>query len=229
MKYILFLVIFTSTFSYSQKIRIIDYTLSECEDNNQCTVQPRIIYESYINDTLEVAFNIIENCEGIYDLKTEYRNDTLFINYESGRFDTTYFKDGQEVFEISVGECDCCFEFTLKLKNKKPSNYILDGKTMYLFENKYKLFDIYYKVVNGDTINLIDKYGRKQGKWYSQNTNLFKSYRIWKDNIPIYYISEDYYNTGEIRSKQITELRDRYIEYFKDGSIKKDSFLMNKY
>ncbi len=224
----IFIVFLFGTTAYTQNIQIIDYFLSECDDStNQCIVQPRIIYEVFENDTLKVAFNIVENCSGFYNLKAEKRNDSLFLSYTAGEILDTVIENGEVWIIEGEAECDCCFEFTANFKalNNKPKHYVLNGKEMHLFENKYKLFPVEYEIIGSDTVNYKDKYGRMQGKWFGKNKNSHRIYSTWKDGVRFQSFEEYYYKTGVLKSKEIRTffINTRYIEYFETGKIKRDT------
>lgn len=197
MKHISFFIIailIGKTTVYSQNIKVIDYFFSECDDShNQCIVQPRIIYEIYENNTLEVSFNIVANCEGLYGLKAENIHDSLYLSYRTGSIPDTTFIGNDTIVDFSFAWCDCCFELNVKFKvlNNKPKYYVINGKEMHLFEDKYKIFPVEFDVIEGDTVNYKDKYGRGQGKWFYNNKSLKKGYMILKDDIFLEFYDEN--------------------------------------
>ncbi len=164
----------------SQKVEVVDYHTSPC-DRSSRNYKDRIVSELLYGDTLQIIIKTIGNCAGINSPRANLHSDTLWLFYYEGGRQEEYVDSNGEVYYLSEPDCDCCFEhaFTItgiqkipkgvfipagtrpkKISDKDWQNY-LSGEQEYY----YKLLGEKFDVINGDTVNLTDKFGLKQGLW----------------------------------------------------------------
>jgi hypothetical protein len=114
-------------------------------------------------------------------------------------------------------ECYCNYKLTYQIKSdlELPDKILLNGKVQRHYNDAFKTYKESFKIVDGDTINYIDKYGLKQGafvKFNSKNDTLDFNRYIDDDLVE----SRDYYSDGK---------RERLIllNYKIDPSTNRDS------
>jgi hypothetical protein len=192
-KLILILSFFNICLCFSQNIElpVINVYQSECDRFADITrIQKRIISQRMNNDTLTVLFGTIENCAGIYDVKSYLICDTLKFEYRIGIPSSEIAENGDNY--VSVANCDCCFEFTFEVQGLKYSPKVIKlfDSIMIFYPDKYKIYPVKFDLINNDTVNYIDKYGLKQGKWLKTDCD------VKADSI--YFVG--YYIDNELKS-----------------------------
>ena len=172
-------------------IKQLEYNQSACDRSVDAhRIKPRIVSLSHHGDTLDIQIGFATTCCLEFIPKINCTQDTLTFSYDP--------KD-----EAEACACYCCYTFTHRLTgiNSKKLTIKLYDKIIDLSEEKYKTYPVTYSIVNGDTINLTDKYGLKQGIWIQRNT----SYTIYKNDKP--------HEFGRL-----------YREFYKDGRLRKQCF-----
>lgn len=230
-----FLIIICST-TEAQGIR--SYTFSECDQS--CDFEKvinRISYQSFNEKTLKISFGHISNCAGIHNPSATYYNDTLEIKYDDfiTEIDTLKHYDSLlndsttlEITEIIETQpyvlCDCYFEseFEISGVNKNPLKIILNGTPIQYYPDKYKVQSIEFELVDGDTVNLIDKFGYRQGLWIKKHSNnqlIFN--RIYEADVIVEGTDYHYHENGNIKSKLkwVNNEHSDFYEYDLNGNI----------
>ena len=154
----------------ADRIELIKYNQSVCDTTSDpYRIKPRIISLKQYRDTLDIDIGFATTCCLEYIPKILYSTDTLFISYK--------IKD-----EELACSCICSYNFSHKIKGIKSSKLIvkLYDKIIELSDEKYKTYAPTFTLIKNDTLNLTDKYGRKQGIWttYGNNYGKYKDDRI---------------------------------------------------
>jgi hypothetical protein len=225
---ILFLLSTQFTFGQTPEVELFNFTSSICDkESDSGRLRTRIINKELKENVLTIHIAATATCCVEFIPITSYSSGVLNLDIE---------ETGMEC------ECSCCYEFIYQIKG------IVDDKIKITFRNaeieqseeKYKTFPIEFKILNGDTVNLIDKYGFRQGVWVLPNDTLTKV---------IYELSDDqimgmtkFYSNGlvlsEISSEKILYTYDnteiysyiptKYIEYYESGAKRKECYNDNK-
>lgn len=156
--------------------QLISYSSSECEDvyfGNRHNIQNRILNHSITDSSQVYKIVIVTHCERTVEGKIEFKNDTLKLMHHG----TWEFSEDIEnrndsvtiVTEIRIEElveCDCVYELRYEISGLKaqPKVVTLNDEIITNTKHKYKVRRQApkFKMVNKDTINLIDIYGLKQ-------------------------------------------------------------------
>lgn len=241
-KYISFVILILGyKLSFAQtKLSVSHIMQSGCDHSvDVYRIQHRIINQTYKNDTFNICIGVMANCAGIYNVQSEYANDTIYFGYDEGQFvRDTIKKRGKKVINkyVSRAACDCCFEFqftALKLP-QKPKFVKINGREFNYFADKYKTYPIKFDIVNSDTINFRDHYGFKQGRWNKiENERNYDIDSLTKYEFDAIYINNriktanfvQYDSLGKIRLReQKTDFdKGRTITYYENGKIKFES------
>lgn len=208
---------------------ITSFTVSECDDDcDYERVVNRISYQSFENQILHIDFGFVTNCAGINHPKASYQQDTLFIDYEDYlvEIDTirkvdSIYNDSLtiEITEIhhiqSIILCDCYYESSFEISGlpKNPKTIILNKKPITYSPEKYEVYPVEFQIVNGDTINLTDKFGLRQGLWIMKDSKgqLLLNCTFQDDNV-LEGISYQYYGNGRIK-KSLEWQNGEHINY----------------
>ena len=187
------------TFGQTEKIRLLDFKYSECEETTLSTRLRTRIVKKQINAniiTLDIA-TVITCCVKI-DPLISIKGNILHLDIE----------------ESGPGcECYCYYTLTYQIKGIKDESTIIRfrGKDIELSDEKYLTYPLKFRIFNGDTLDFVDKYGYRQGKWaYSNDPTMTNGYFEVKDDVPV---------------KLVTIYPDKSIKSLtrRDGIVKKDS------
>lgn len=167
----------------SHEVEIIDYYTSPCgKTTNPYNLDDQLVGESLYGDTLQITVKTSGNCDGIGNPRAKLLNDTLWISYNKSGGRSEEVAEGDSIiYVITVSECDCCFEYVFVMKSfcKVPIGVIIprgslsrhnnyfryDNYVPGSWQRSYSFFGDNFDIVDGDTVNLADKIGRKQGLW----------------------------------------------------------------
>lgn len=161
-------------FSQNINLKVVDIYQSKCEQAQaHCQLQPRIVKQFLIKDTLVTTIGVIENCSGISEVKATINKDTIHFTYVIGKRKYDTLPNGTIRITKSAARCNCCFEFTFRTLslNYLPKTTTINDSVISPYPDKYKIFPIQFDLIKNDTFNYIDKYGRKQGKWLIPDEN----------------------------------------------------------
>ena len=186
----------------------------------------RIVDLNVTNDLLMVKFNARANCTVKYQIGAKVKSDSLHLKLIPVPIDTIKLFDGSEEYHYGAATCHCWFTYTLvvKLSNQTINHFTLEGVPLkQFFVAKFdinqrpdfckgitpELFSLnnHYRISKGDTINLIDRTGARQGihRRSDKLLLLFKDDQlkeVWrlKDDRFVEYVIE--YRNGKIISKR---------------------------
>lgn len=220
-----------SFLSSGQESDLIEFYPSTCDsEEDVMRIRERIseIYE--VGDSLFITVGFVANCafdNSPMKVDANYIGDTLCLTfdfeYEVG---DTIVENGDTMVYMSfnAASCDCCFEFQYVVKNEYSDStpVKLNGKLIIYHTEKYKTYPVEYELLKGDTINLVDKYGFRQGKWlYYDKENRLINDRIYMNDSIVYGVDYRYYDDGVISRK--LEWKDNehlnYYEYDRTGNL----------
>jgi hypothetical protein len=127
-------------------------------------------------------------------------------------------------------ECFCCYEFAFEVEGIKDDKIKIKfrDKDIELSNEKYLTYPIKYKILNGDTINYVNKYGLKQGKWafFGADSLMNTGHVEFNDDIPVRIVH--YHNDKSIKSIESKDENgnySKYVEYFESGRLKKECYM----
>ncbi len=243
-KYLTIFILLSLAFQFShgqeRKLKIIEFNKLKCEQDdggNFPRIINRIVEQKLSGDTLFIKLGMWATCCIDFIPSASILGDDLKLGY------------------IETGEpceCSCFYTLVFKIKGIKVSpnkvtirNQVTKRNRVIEYSSeKYEIFPIKYRIVNGDTLDFKDKYGRRQGKWIvDDNTLIFKRLgiyerlRIFSDDF--FIKSVKLYPSGSIESEligeKITKVEEdgtdyisvyfnKYFEYFENGSKKKECF-----
>jgi len=214
------------------------FIFSECDQScDYEKVVNRIAYKSFENNTLTIGFGNVSNCAGMYNPTIDMRGDTLLITYEDyvTEIDTldhyeivvndTIIEEVYEIKHLGITYlCDCYFEseYVIEGIRANPSIVLLNNKLIGYYPEKYKVQPIEFKLVKGDTINLIDKFGFNQGLWIEEDSkNQLINKRFFQNDKIIWGTDFRYYENGKVKSKLEWENGEHisYDEYDSIGNV----------
>lgn len=212
------------TFGQSGKIKLLDFKYSDCEATLSDRLITRIVKKEIKGDVLTVDIATVTTCCVNLTPTASTNRGILYLDFK---------ETGTEC------ECKCYYYLTYKIKGiqDKEVKIKFQNKDIELSEEKFKTYPIKFKILNGDTINFVDKYGFRQGKWaYSNDSLLSTGYFEAHDDIPVKFVA--LYPDKSIKS--ITS-RDKiimkdfngmdyhtysnynyYVEYFESGVKKRE-------
>jgi hypothetical protein len=227
MKILSFIFLLIPSFSAAQekKLKIIEFVKLECEQDDGVDypiVINRIIEQKMSNDTLSIKLGAWETCCVDFIPSASLVNNEIKLSYE---------KTGDPC------ECGCFYTFIFKIKGvvKNPDRVFFQNKVVEYSSEKYEIFPIRYKILNKDTVDFKDKYGRRQGKW------VFKErYAVYLNDMAIEYAK--LYSNQSIKSRMIGEpviklengneytsiCFNKYCEFFENGFKKKECLSNNE-
>jgi hypothetical protein len=212
------------TLGQTSKVKLFSFQNSTCDEGaDPDRLRTRIISKDLTKDILTIQIAATATCCVTFIPKTTYKNAVLDLDFE---------ETGDEC------ECGCCYEFTYKIKVIKNDRLkiTLRGKEIQHSNEKYMTYPVQFKIVNGDTVNYIDKYGLRQGKWNKPSDSLMtKSHGEFIDNRLVRIVT--YFPNGMTESEKISEKVkvtgesteyfdyfdfNRYVEYYETGTKKKE-------
>jgi hypothetical protein len=204
--FIINIIVFLSTSQVfcqtSKEIELIEFNQSACDKTSDpYRLKSRIISLSHKSDTLQIEIGFAATCCIDYVPKIKFLADTLFFSYDAKDEDGGCF-------------CICCYSFIHKIKGIPSKNIIvkLYEEVIELSDEKYKTFPPTYTIVRGDTVNIKDKYGLKQGTWVNEiSFTRYKNDRIlsWGR----------FYENGKVQNEHDLKT-DIYREFHPNGKLK---------
>ncbi|MDI1235650.1 MAG: hypothetical protein PSX81_15335 [bacterium] len=213
-------------------LKVVDVQQSKCEQLEQgCRLQKRIVSQTLIGDTLSTNIGIRSNCGGICEVEAFVNKDTLKIYYHEGTINRDTISDTVILITKSIARCKCCFEFNFKTKglSEIPTVTTINDSIFNYYPNKYKLFKVNFDLLNKDTVNYTDLYGRKQGKWLKQeddsdyinlDSNTYIAY--YRDNYLKSSIYKEFYKNGVLKLEyKVNNFNEQNeTEYYENGDVK---------
>ena len=160
--------------SKNKGYELLSFTMSDCDKNSYDPYRQldRVVYSQYNNDTLDIEISFPDLCCAKYLGEIEIQGDTLNLIKQN--------KGG------SCG-CMCCYSVHYRIKTKLYNDnqpLKLNGKSIDRTGNVYPPIPIKFDIdLDGDTINLYDKYGVPQGMHKTYFGRTLTSIRIYGQQI----------------------------------------------
>jgi hypothetical protein len=140
---------------------------------NRRKIQNRILSHTITDSSQVYKVFVATGCDRTAKGEIKFINDTLKLRYHNFiKVSEELIKVNDSVSEVKetyieeVVECDCAYELIYEISglNKQPKVVTLNDEIITNTKHKYKirLKAPIFKVVNKDTINLVDIYGLKQ-------------------------------------------------------------------
>jgi hypothetical protein len=144
----------------------------------------RIINQSYSKGLFTIEVAKFDNCGYEYSYgEIKVIEDTIFLDYI---YKPVYrIENGDTIEYIIHTMCDCPlkFKYVIAEIENKSYNIKLKNKRIEYYPDRFRTYQEEYEIVNGDTINRLDKYHLKQGKWFEVDSiNRMKSEFFYRDN-----------------------------------------------
>jgi hypothetical protein len=214
------------TFGQTTKVKLFSFKNSTCDGESESfRLRTRIISKELSNGLLTIHIGATATCCVDFVPKTTFINGILNLDFdETG----------------TPCECGCCYEFTYQINGVKDDNIKITfrNKNIEQSDEKYETYPVRFKILNGDTINYVDKYGFKQGIWVLSSDTLRKNrYFEYADNIAVRRVM--LYPNGQIESELISDKisintfdrpffgysrSNKLIEYYESGQKKKECY-----
>lgn len=235
-----FLILVISTEGYTQqiksnKIKLIKVEPSQCNDKLSAQyLQDRIISKKIKGDTLFLHLGFSSDCCIEFNVEVAYKSNLLDIDLDN--------RDRKGVIEYCL--CNCCFELRLTILGIKDTTFraFLKSQEVFLDKEVYKTYPEKFEIVDGDTINRINKYGFKRGFWrtfyedtmavqseiFHDGANDFSEEEMIKEGLWGKY----YFKNGNLSMKYD---KDTMSHYYSNGILKekevllKDGYILEKY
>jgi hypothetical protein len=151
----------------AQSVELVDFSHSQCDEPvSDYTIRVRIISKTLESDTFKLSIGFAWGCCMQFNGIAEMKNDTLHVSLKRKTEDYCF--------------CTCCYQSDFKIVGIKNVDIPIKfyDKVIEYSPEKYATFSPKYDIVKGDTLNYIDKYGLKQGKWF----DFEKNFRIYTNN-----------------------------------------------
>lgn len=209
------------SFGQSEKVTLSKFSSSECETTLE-KLKTRIISKNLKGNTLKVEIATIATCCVTMIPEISMEANTLHLKFqETG----------------SACECDCYFTLTYVIKGIKDPDIKIkfQDKDIEFSLEKYPTFPIKFRILHSDTIDNIDKYGYRQGKWSYRNDSLMttgymefyndvvlKMVKFHPDRTISSVTSRDRIKSKDSNGKPIESFSNYnyYVEYFTTGQKK---------
>jgi hypothetical protein len=223
---ILFLLGTQLTLGQTTKVKLFSFKNSTCDGEAESfRLRTRIISKELSNGLLTIHIGATATCCVDFVPKTTFKNGILNLDFaETG----------------TPCECDCCYKFTYQMKGIKDDKIKITfkGKEIEQSDEKYKTYPVSFKMLNGDTVNYIDKYGFRQGTWVLSSDSLMKKrYFEYADNRAVRRVN--LFPNGQIESELISEKIhfsadnriyfeysefNKLVEYYETGQKKRECY-----
>jgi hypothetical protein len=156
---IIFMFIVQLTYGQDGNIKLLDFKYSDCEATLSDRFITRIAKKEIKGDILTVDITTVTTCCVNFTPIASTNRGILYLGFK---------ETGAEC------ECKCYYYLTYKVKGIKDKEVKIkfQDSDIELSEEKFKTYPVRFKIFNGDTINFVDKYGFRQGKWAYSNDSL---------------------------------------------------------
>jgi hypothetical protein len=224
---LLIIFIFITQLTHGQigEIKLVDFKYSACDEATLSNrLLTRISKKESSGNILTVDIATVATCCVKFEPIASTDKGILYLDFK---------ENGTEC------ECNCYYTLTYKIKGIKSKDIKIkfQNKDIDLSDEKYKTYPTKFTMLNGDTINFVDKYGLRQGKWmYSSDSLMTTGYFEALDDVPVKLIT--LYPDKTIKSMTSRDkivLKDSngkdydtylnynyYVEYFESWTKKKE-------
>ncbi len=208
-------------------INLIEFSNSSCdEETDPYRLRTRIIKKNIEGKILTIEIGTTDTCCVSFKPVVSATGDILNLDLKNY---------GDEC------ECICCYQFVFKIEGNwsKSTAIKFRGKDIEMSSEKFRTYPIRFEIRDTDTVNYVDKYGLKQGRWYPEKLGVW-DYYDFVDGINIR--SAKLHANGTIKKigskekmKFTTEGQQRYeyynwnhlIEFYENGAKKRECFTDN--
>jgi len=190
---------------FNASIEILNFGQTECDNSlDPYKLKSRLIRVDFSNDTLEFEVGTLGTCCVDYESKIKFSNDTLFLEYQRKENSPASF-------------CYCCYQFIHKIKGIKNTEitFMLGDQILEISEEKYRTYPISFDMIDGDTINLTDKYGEKQGIWIKDHNR----YDVYENGTIVKW--GKLYSYGKLKDQRNSRSK-KHTEFYESGKKKKE-------
>ena len=203
-----------------KKLTVIEFKRSNCDIIEEpFRILTRIIDQHENGYMLTIRIGTSDECCLKFTPAAMLENHGLYLDYET-----------------SGNPCDCLcyYELTYKVPKMNFSGIFFKNTPIQISSEKYITYGPAFELLQGDTIDLQDKYGRKQGKWrLNKQLPVTTAYAEFKNDTLLKRV--DLYDNGKIKSEVFSgkikieddrrtywlhTFANRYVEYFISGKIK---------
>jgi len=183
-------------FCKKTELKVVDFFKANCEldSNSRRQIRERVIAKKRNPDNVEMRIGVWAICCADFKPVAKLQMDTLFLDVED-----THLK--------SPCECSCYYQFTYKIKGLKsdPLEIKFGNRRIDLSNERYLTYAPLYRLVGGDTVDRVDKYGLRQGKWMTSHDSLFISeYYVYNDGLISAKV--DLFSSGKVKRETIREI-----------------------
>lgn len=222
---IIFLFITQLTYGQTSPIKLLGFKYSACDESTLSNrLSTRIARKEIKGDVLTVDIATVATCCVDFKPIVSTKQGILYLDYK---------KNGAGC------DCDCYYTLTYKIKgiSDKDVKIKFQNKDIELSDEKFVTFPITFEILHGDTINIVDQYGFRQGKWTYYGDSLMNTgYLELVDDVPVKLIT--FYPNKTIKSltsraritrrdfngKEYPDFSNYnyYVEYFESGAKKRE-------
>jgi hypothetical protein len=209
------------------ELRVMDFTKSVCEPDSDSRrqIRERIIDRRFTSSSFTIRIGVWAICCADFRPIAKLQKGTLFLDIEDPR-------------KKEPCECGCYYQFRYQIEGLKsePVEVRYKNKPIVLSNERYQTYIPLHRLVKSDTVDRVDKYGLKQGKWTAGNDSLLAiEYLIYRDGLVSSKVN--LYSSGKIKSEAINEIvkeknneshygaKRRTVEYYESGGKKKECSL----
>lgn len=212
--------------SYSQKteVNVAAFSKSVCEADSSFRkqIRERIIDKEFINDIVRIKIGVWATCCVDYKPKVALENNILYLDIE-------------DTEKKAACECGCYYHFIYTIVDiqSEPVEIRYKNKLIELSNERYETYTPVFKLIKGDTVDFIDRYGLRQGKWRSATDSSYrKEYFVYEDGLVLKKVN--LYESGEVKIETIPEVlkeknseshygnKQMVIEYYRSGMKRKE-------
>ncbi|MCG8329708.1 MAG: hypothetical protein MI974_18580 [Chitinophagales bacterium] len=196
----------------NQGIDLIQISSSGCSNMPEAGVSrfiDRIKQIETYEDSVEISVALREECCVNFIAEIQVKdNDTLNLIYKKTGIPCKCICLYELIYTLSLGDG--------KTINPGKTNFQINGRSILLSKEKYQTYPIRFDLFNGDTINLIDKYGMRQGYWLLKDSlNRIRLEGTYHNEKDAYYESHETIGlTGKIVKSYYQNTHQVAVEYY---------------
>ena len=220
------IILLASTIAHGQsrKIKVVAFRQSKCEPyGDPFKINTRIIDQKVYGKIFSIKIGTSATCCVAFVPTAILQHDALLLGYE---------ETGDPC------DCSCYYEFTYDLENldEQINQIYFEQEPISYSKEKFKTYDIGFNIVNSDTLDYQDKYGRKQGKWHlSELLPTTRAFVEYKNDTLVRRVN--LFENGSLQSEVLSgkvkleedgkdawlfTFGNHYREYFESGILKKE-------
>lgn len=211
-------------------VRVVGFESSECLNEKYLSrVNNRIVAIEQKEDTVFVTISVVANC-CIGSVPTvNVLGDTiqLGVHVKSKNVIKNENDSVFEYYQTVSCDCKCCFNFKYVIKGIRDLDKVFRFNTKILWpsdDHYRRIREPLYTIQNGDTVNFIDAYGFRYGKFTSVDSSR-------KEIVEVFYCGQEacsglFRRTRNLEGKLkfecyiLSEDSYKMVYYYPDGSVK---------